>query len=426
MLAPGKMADSAHLSELLESYGAAAGAWPLDPALVFLNHGSFGACPTAVLDHQSRLQRELERSPVQFMLQRLPELLHEEREAVARFVGVRPADLAFVGNATAGVNAVLRSLALSSGELLTTNHTYAACKNALDYVADRQGLSIAVAQVPFPIASSEQVTEAILAAVTAETRFALIDHVTSITGLVFPVATLAHELERRGIPTLVDGAHAPGMVELDISALGASYYVANFHKWVRSPKGAAMLWVREDRQAGVVPLVVSHGYSASHARFQAMFDWQGTLDPTPVLSVSSALSFMGQLHPDGWPGLRRRNRALALAARDCLCAGVGIDAPAPDDMVGSLASVPLPMAGSASPELYQRLLGAGFETLVLPCPGAPGAVLRVSAQAYNSLGQYQRLADALPRLLADLADFATRRTSTGVGKFPAPGDESES
>lgn len=420
------MADSARLSELLESYGAALGAWPLDPALVFLNHGSFGACPTAVLDHQARLQRELERSPVQFMLKRLPELLYAEREAVASFVGVRPRDLAFVGNATAGVNAVLRSLTFSGGELLTTNHTYAACKNALDYVAERQGLRISVAQVPFPIASPEQVTDAILAAVSNTTRLALIDHVTSITGLVFPVASIVHELERRGIPTLVDGAHAPGMVELDISTLGASYYVANFHKWVCSPKGAAMLWVREDRQAGVVPPVVSHGYSASHARFQAMFDWQGTLDPTPVLSISSALAFMGQLHPDGWPGLRRRNRALALAARDCLCAGVGSDPPAPDDMVASLASVALPIAGSAAPELYQRLLGAGFETLILPCPSAPNSVLRVSAQAYNSLGQYQRLAAALPPLLADFGDFATRQPDTSVGKFPVPRDESQS
>jgi isopenicillin-N epimerase len=405
---------------------SAALAWSLDPSLVFLNHGSFGACPSAVLDHQARLQRELERSPVQFMLRRLPALLDDERQVVARFVGVRPADLAFVGNATAGVNAVLRSLTFSGGELLTTSHTYAACKNALDYVAQRHGLSVTVAQVPFPIASPAEVTEAILAAVSGKTRLALIDHVTSITGLVFPVATLAHELEHRGIPTLIDGAHAPGMVELDISTLGASYYVANFHKWVCSPKGAAMLWVREDRQASVVPLVVSHGYSAGQARFQALFDWQGTLDPTAVLSISSALSFMGRLHPEGWPGLRRRNRELALAARDCLCACLNIDAPAPDSMLGSLASVPLAISGAAAPELYERLFGAGFETLVLPSPSAPNAVLRVSAQAYNFLGQYQNLAQVLPGFLAEFADSATRQSATTGEKLPVQLDESAS
>lgn len=404
--------------EALEALNGAKNAWPLDPELTFLNHGSFGACPNVVLEHQHRLRHELERSPVQFMLQRLPELLDEAREAVARFVGARPCDLVFTSNATAGVNAVLRSLSLAGGELLTTNHTYAACKNALDYVAQRHRLEVVVANVPFPLDSPARVTDSLLAAVTNRTRLALVDHVTSITGLVFPIAAIVSALESRGIPTLVDGAHAPGMVELDLSTLGASYYAANFHKWVCAPKGAAMLWVREDRQADIVPLVVSHGYAAPRARFQAMFDWQGTNDPTPVLSVARALEFMSQLHPGGWPGLRQRNRELALRARDWLCSCLKIAAPAPDTLVGSLASVPLSLPASAAPDLYRRLLRAGFETLVLPCPGTPAAVLRVSAQAYNSLDQYRRLAEALPRLIAEVVHAAASATGQSGASVP--------
>src|SRR5688572_22944901 len=177
-------------AESLEALDPAKGAWPLDPDLTFLNHGSFGACPNVVLEHQARLRYELERSPVQFMLRRLPEMLDEAREAIARFVGARPCDLVFTSNATAGVNAVLRSLSFAGGELLTSNHTYAACKYALDYVAQRHGLDIVVADIPFPLDSPERVTDALLAAATSRTRLALIDHVTSITGLVFPIAAV--------------------------------------------------------------------------------------------------------------------------------------------------------------------------------------------------------------------------------------------
>jgi len=412
-------------SQSLEVSDAVRHAWPLDPNLTFLNHGSFGACPNVVLEHQANLARELERSPVQFMRRRLPELLGETRQAVARFVGARPADLVFTSNATAGVNAVLRSLSLAGGELLTTNHTYAACRNALDYVAAQHGLRVSIAEIPFPVDSAAQITRAILAAATERTRLALVDHVTSITGLVFPIASIVRALEGQGIPTLVDGAHAPGMVELDVAEIGASYYVANFHKWVCAPKGAAMLWVREDRQAALVPLVVSHGYSAERDRFQAMFDWQGTLDPTPLLSVPCALDFMSRLHRDGWPGLRRRNRALALSARDCLCECLGISAPAPDDLLGSLASVPLPIPGSRAPELYERLLAAGFETLVLPCPSSAAAVLRVSAQAYNSLEQYQRLSKTLPAMLGEFEAGSATRQSSPAGESSVQAEEFE-
>ena len=192
--------------------------WSLAPDVVFLNHGSFGACPSAVLEEQQRWRARLERNPMAFMVREIDALLAEARRALGTFVGADPDDLAFVANATTGVNSVVRSLDFQPGdEILTTDHAYAACRNALDYVAGRSGSRVLVAQVPFPIGGPEEVVQAILAAVTVRTRLALIDHVTSPTGLVFPIERIVRELAARGVDTLVDGAHAPGMLPLDQS-----------------------------------------------------------------------------------------------------------------------------------------------------------------------------------------------------------------
>jgi isopenicillin-N epimerase len=399
--------------------------WLLDPAVAFLNHGSFGACPRAVLEAQTEWRRKLETSPVQFLALQLPGLLEQVREQIAPFVGANPADLAFVRNATEGVNTVLRSLSLQPGdELLTTNHTYAACANALRFVAERTGATVRVVEVPFPLASAGEVVECIVRGVTPRTRLALIDHVTSVTGLVFPITNIVRVLRERGIETLVDGAHAPGMVDLDVEAIGAAYYAGNFHKWLCAPKGAGMLWVRRDLQTRISPLTVSHGLAAPiEERFLKSFDWTGTADPTPWLCISDALRVMADLMPGGWPTIRKRNHELALQARDVLCRALAIPAPAPDSMLGSLVSVPLPACrprdeppgssrvpseregtSSQRPEpptdgLYAALVERGFETLVLPWPHWPERVLRVSVQLYNRIDEYERLASVLPALL---------------------------
>ncbi len=378
--------------------------WGLDPEIRFLNHGSFGACPLRVLDEQTRLRAELEKNPVQFM-RHLPERLHRVRERVGEFMGADARDIGFVSNATAGVNAVLRSLDFEPGdELLTTDHTYAACKNALDYVAERQGAKVVVVRVPFPLSSGAQVFEALLSGVSPRTKLVLVDHVTSITGLVLDVRAIVRALSEQGVDTLVDGAHAPGMVDVNLNDLGAAYYAANFHKWVCAPKGAGMLWVRRDRQAGIVPPVVSHGYRApSEERFVALFDWGGTHDPTPYLCVPSALDTLAGLG-GGWDTVRATNRRLALQARDALCEALDIAAPAPDELLGSLAAVPLPHSAviterGADP-LYRALFERGFETLVMPWPKSPARVLRVSAQLYNRAEDYTALASALSEVLA--------------------------
>ena len=392
--------------------------WTLDPRVDFLNHGSYGATPRPVMEAQQAWREHLEREPVRFMVEQLESALDAARAALGEFVGAEPDDLAFVTNATTGVNTVLRSLLLEPGdELLTTNHEYNAVRNTLDFVADQSGARVVVATVPFPIESPDQVVTAVLEAVTPRTRLAVIDHVTSATALVLPVAELVGGLAEHGVDTLVDGAHAPGMVELDIAGLGAAYYTGNLHKWVCAPKGAAFLWVRPDRQDRIRPLVISHGASSprhDRSRFRLEFDWVGTSDPSAWLAVPAAIDFGASLLDGGWPALRTRNHELVLQARDLMAASLGVTPPAPDDMVGSMASLLVGWAPSPGTDddvelygsrIHGALLAAGFQAMLAPWPQRPQGqrwqrLLRLSAAAYNDLAQYQRLATTLPEILA--------------------------
>ena len=387
--------------------------WGLDPEITFLNHGSFGACPLAVLEHQRQLRERMERQPVQFLARELEPLLDEARAELASFLGAAAEDLAWLSNATTGVNAVLQSLAFGPGdELLTTDHEYNACRNALEHVAGRSGATVVVAPVPFPLGSPDEVVDAVLSRVTARTRLALIDHVTSPTGLVLPIERLVRELAGRGVETLVDGAHAPGMLELSLDELGAAYFTGNCHKWLCAPKGAAFLHVRRDRRNRVRPLVISHGANSprrDRSRYHLEFDWTGTDDPTAWLSVPAAIRFMGGLVEGGWPELRRRNRRLALQARDELCRALGVEPGCPDEMVGSMAALPLPPGapGSTTSALYTDELQSAMlrqfriEVPIIPWPAPPARLVRISAQVYNRPEQYRRLAAALVELLAD-------------------------
>jgi len=376
--------------------------WGLDPAVEYLNHGSFGACPTAVLAAQAALRAEMEREPFDFLKGTLPARLDAARDELAQFLGADAKDLAFVPNATAGVNAILRSLEFaSSDEILVTSHTYAACRKTVDFVARRSGARVVIAVLPFPCPDEESVVEAVLSAASARTRVALIDHVTSPTALVLPVRRLVEGLAARGIDTLVDGAHAPGMVPIGLSDLGAAYYTGNAHKWLCAPKGAAFLHVRRDRQAGVHPNVISHGYTEG---FHAEFDWTGTLDPTPWLCIPAALRHMGGLLPAGWPDVMRTNHELALRARDVVLDHLAVRAPAPDAMIGSMAAIPLPLnAEGAAPDterLHDWLRARGVEAWLHP---HPVPLLRVSAQLYNRLDQFRQLALLLEEALRDWA-----------------------
>ncbi len=378
--------------------------WTLEPDLAFLNHGSFGACPREVLDRQTAIRAQMEVSPVRFFVRELEPMLAEVRDQVARFVGAEPTNIALIRNATEGVNAVLRSHTFAAGdEILVTNHGYNAVANCARWVCERFGAELKVADVPFPIADEDQVVEAVLAGVTNKTALVIVDHVTSPTGVVMPVKRLVDELTQRGIHTLVDGAHGPGMLPLQLESLGAAYYTGNFHKWVCAPKGAAFLYVREDRQTGLVPPVISHGYNSPRDRspFLEMFDWTGTGDPSAMLSVPAALRFMERFGT--WESIRERNRAVLLEARDLLCDALDVAPPVPDSMLGFLAALPIPDGDAGPPKssLYMDALQIVLyekhrvEVPIVPWPAPPKRLVRISAQVYNERSDYERLVQGL-------------------------------
>lgn len=401
----------------------------LDPAITFLNHGSFGAAPRLVLDAQTAWGERLERHPIQFLARDLDGHLAATREVLGAFVGADPDDLGFVTNATAAVNAVIRSMRFAPGdELLTTDHEYNAVLNVLRHVAERDGARVVVARLPFPPPSAEALAEPILAAATDRTRLAVISHITSPTGLVLPIERIVTGLAERGIDTLVDGAHAPGQVPLDLDRLGAAWYTGNLHKWVCAPKGAGFLHARRDRQPGLHPNTISHGLNAPlgpgrGSRYRAEFDWQGTLDPSAWLAIPDAIRFVGGLLPGGWPAVIERNHGLALAGRDRLAAALGHSAGSPpDDLLGAMAALPMPTSGplarpidtgASSPldtdplqlVLYERF---GIEVPIggWPVPAAESPdpairTIRISMAIHNDLDDVDRLVAALATIAAE-------------------------
>ncbi len=374
--------------------------WLLDADVTFLNHGSFGACPIPVLELQTQLRQQLECQPVDFFVRQWESLLDQARRQLAEFVGVQAEDLVFVPNATTGINSVLRSLSFSpEDELLTTNHEYNACCNALNFVAQRWGAKVVVAEIPFPVHSSDEIINPILAQITPRTKLVLVDHVSSQTGLIFPVKDLIQELNRWGIESLIDGAHAPGMLSLNLSEMGATYYTGNCHKWLSAPKGAAFLYVKPEKQGKIHPLTISHGANSprtDRSRFQLEFDWTGTHDPTVYYCIPEAIKFMGSLLPGGWLELMQINHNLAISARKLLVEKLDLAYPCPEEMIGSMATVMLPKTLQLIPQLQETLWQQfKIEVPIIPWENKPQKLLRVSAQIYNQIGDYEKLAKAL-------------------------------
>ena len=389
--------------------------WRLRPDVTFLNHGSFGACPVPVLERQRALVDELESSPVVFLDNLREERLDPARRAVAAFIGADPEGLVFVPNATTGVSTVLRSLRFEPGDqILMTDHEYNAILNAAAETARGSGAEVVMVRLPLEIDSADQVVEAVLDAVTPRTRLAVVSQITSPTATILPVAELVRELDARGVDTLVDGAHAPGQVALDVGALGAAYWTGNGHKWLCGAKGSGFLVVRPDRRDRVRTLTISHGWNdpGTRPRLWKEFDWMGTGDPTPYLALPVAIDVVGRLHPAGWPGVMAANHDLAIAGRDRIARALGVTPRTPDALFGSMAIVPLPMPpdSAAIAALKTALMTEDrIEVPIVgwPVPAArrahsdqPSAVaVRISAQLYNETADYDRLAEALARRL---------------------------
>lgn len=362
---------------------------------------------------RDRMEREL----VRWFVEEHWQAIDQTRRALGGFLNCPWDCIAPIPNATQAVATVFANTRLSSGdEVLITSHEYPACQNNARWWASKQGASVVVADIPFPIQSAGEVTAAILAKVTARTKLAMLSHVTSSSGLVLPVEEIVPALEKRGVRTLIDGAHAPGMVPADLGALGASYYTANCHKWICSPKGSAFLYVRPELQEGFRPLALSNDAEkpkAGRAQFLTEFEYVGTNDMTAFYAIPDAIRVMGGMvagrdGASGWTALMRHNRELCLKGRDIICKRLGIEPPAPDGMIGSICTMVLPPHPAALRErLAQRptkyhdaLWDVLLEKWRIQVPIWTVAktghrTCRISAQVYNSVEQYEYLAEAL-------------------------------
>ena len=383
----------------------------LDPDVVFLNHGSFGACPAEVLAAQHAWQREMERNPVEFLARRSAALLLEARELLGAFLGADAADLVFVTNATTAVNAVARSLDLIPGdEVLTTDHEYGACDAAWEHFCALRGARVVRVEIPLPYRRDE-LADRVLAAVTPRTRLISLSHLTSTTALIFPVAEVCRRARERGVLTLVDGAHVPGHLPLALDEVGADFYAGNCHKWLCAPKGAGFLHVRPEHHERIQAPVVSWGYRGEvegHAGFAAYtgssvlerrLQWQGTRDISAFLTVPDAIAF---LHRLGWDEIRRRCHALALTARESVAMLTGIETICADDDIGQMAAVEVPACDA------EHLRGWLFSRHRIEVPVTTHAGRTFVRPAFHAYSDEADL-DALVTALAEVLARASRR-----------------
>jgi len=371
----------------------------LDPDVIFLNHGSFGACPRPVFEAYQAWQLELERQPVEFLGRRCEELMREARTVLADFVGAEADDLVYVTNATIGLNIVARSLPLQSGdEVLSTDHEYGALDRTWRFVCQKRGARYVRQPLPFPATSAEQVGEAIWAGVTERTRVLFVSHITSPTAIILPVAELVRRARGAGIITVVDGAHALGQIPLDLAALGADFYVGNCHKWLMAPKGAAFLYARREVQPLLHPLVVSWGWMSERpgpSRFVDHHEWQGTRDIAPFLTVPAAIQFAEAWN---WPHVRTACHELVRCARHAITARTGLAPLTPDgpDWFAQMAAFPLPCDDTG--ELQRRLYDEWrIEIPISVWNERP--LIRISIQGYNTPADVDALIEALTVLL---------------------------
>jgi isopenicillin-N epimerase len=382
---------------------ASAGAeFLLRPGITFLNHGSFGACPRPVFAEYQRWQRTLEEQPVEFLGRRLDGLLAEARAPLGAYLGTAPDNLVFVPNTTYGVNVIAHAFPLAPGdEVLGATHEYGAVERTWTFVCEAKGARYRSQPIALPVTSAEDVIEQLWQGVTPRTRALVVSHITSPTALTFPVAEICRRAAAQGIYTIIDGAHAPGQIDLNLDNIGADFYVGNLHKWLCAPKGSAFLYARPDRQPMLQPLVVSWGWRAitpGPSPFQDYFGWTGTSDPAAYLSVPAAIAFQQQ---HDWPTVRAKCHELALTASQRIGALTGLPPISPEttDWWGQMRSMPIPRTDVAREEL-QRRLWDDYQIEVPIVDWQDHRFVRISIQAYNTPRDVDRLVDALTQILS--------------------------
>jgi isopenicillin-N epimerase len=372
------------LPQLAEQY-------QLDPEITFLNHGSFGAVPRPVFEAYQQWQREVERNPVIFLGRRLPELLAQARARLGEYVGTSAENVVFVPNATHGINIVARSLNLQPGdEVLGTNHEYGAVNNTWRFLCEKTGARYINHPIPVPLTTPEAFVDALWEGVTERTRVICISHVTSPTALRFPVELVGRRAKAAGIITVIDGAHAPGQVDLQLDQMDVDFYTGNAHKWLSSPRGAGFLYARPERQDLIEPLIVSHGWSRrkpDSSQFLDYLSWTGTDDPSAYLSVAAAIDFQMQ---NDWPTVRAACHNLLLEAQHRILELSDQEPLSPDSMWVQMCSIPLPGPSTAYQELWDK-----YRIVVPIVDWNDRTCVRVSIQAYNTPADIDRLLTAL-------------------------------
>jgi len=383
--------------------------FPVRAGLRQLNNGSYGCCPDVVSAGQDELRRRLEGDAVHFFKYELEFYADDARGALARFVNVAGKDLALIPNGTVAVATVLNNLDLTAGdEILITDHEYMATMNELDKLCNNTGAVLKVAKIPFPAVDEDMVYDSIINSVTDKTKLVLISHICSASALVLPVERIVPELRSRGIDVFLDGAHAPGQIALDISAINPTWYAASCHKWLATPKGTGFIYTCPERQDGFQPLALScrvHEKRADRSAFLCDFDYVGTNDYTGNLVIPVAIEHLGAQLPGGWDALYKRNHDLVVAGAGIVCDALGIKQQIPESMIGTMVGIPLP-GDVTKGEIYDDSLWDALyskhdiQVPVWALPGIHPRVMRVSAQLYNTIEDFEKLAGALKTELA--------------------------
>lgn len=372
------------------------------------NHGSLGATPQSVLLKQEALNRKINEGREEFIREGGFKLIDQARCNLARFVGADDNNLVLTSNITDSINAVIKSLRFEeAAEIIVTNHIYVNYPALLEECARRQGFKIIKVDIPYAIVDKSEVIEPMRAAISARTKLAIVDHISSPTAMIFPVQEIVDMLNEYGVDCFIDGAHAPGQIPLDLESLGAAYYGANNHKWLCAPLSSGFLYVRPDKQSEIVPAVGS-GYAIAENSLIERFSWQGVIDFSPRIMISDTLEDMANFHPQGWSGIYKRNHDLAVSARALICDRMNIVPPVPDDMMGAMFTLPLGDIYFSAAEKNKSALHRGYDYMVekygfgvIFNEFGGDYLMRATCHLYNGLDEYNVLADALGAFVRD-------------------------